>query len=548
MAAGSELVLRKAGSCSLKEEMAKVTLRSIRNQGHPYVELRENGKRFIFFCTLCLSPCYGETTLLNHLKGNLHAQRYAGAKLTLFGSTPWPFNDGIFFFHQSSEKDQRHLTVLNSNHDRISVANSDNSGTIMSNGHDNILEADNGDGIGLNGHNGSINLKPNDIILGLSCNACDKIVNADDNSLDLVIPGVLVNDEVSILGVRFIGHGHIASKIFTTNEIIPKVRRIWCAWLGEGNSSDQEMLSAPDCDFSIIIFSYTYNLGRKAVVSDLGLLPSSLGTEIENFGSNRKKKRRSFSEPDDIHETQSDDCGSSYGGDSLSSHCSAEKALFLLDDRSENVLMSRQCEGQLQETRLVLSRECRRDLRRQQRLAAERDCDVCKQPMLPGKDVATLLNRKTGNLACSSRNTNGAFHVFHASCLIHWLLLCELEIWSNQSANSKVHNTVDSKSGRKGRAKSSRRKINDENSTGTFISSVFCPECQGTGINIKGDELEKPTVPLSEIFLYKIKAIEAHKAWVKSPEILQRCSTGLHFPSASDENSQVRQVFCLKYC
>lgn len=31
------------------------------------------------------------------------------------------------------------------------------------------------------------------------------------------------------------------------------------------------------------------------------------------------------------------------------------------------------------------------------------------------------------------------------------------------------------------------------------IYSSFCPECQGTGVKIEGDDLEKPTVPLSEV-------------------------------------------------
>ena len=34
--------------------------------------------------------------------------------------------------------------------------------------------------------------------------------------------------------------------------------------------------------------------------------------------------------------------------------------------------------------------------------------------------------------------------------------------------------------------------------TGTLISSVLCPECQGTGIEVEGDELEKPDVSLSQ--------------------------------------------------
>lgn len=41
------------------------------------------------------------------------------------------------------------------------------------------------------------------------------------------------------------------------------------------------------------------------------------------------------------------------------------------------------------------------------------------------------------------------------------------------------------------------------------------------------------------MFLYKLKTIEAHKAWMKNPEVLQKCSTGLHFPSDSADNVQV---------
>jgi hypothetical protein len=53
------------------------------------------------------------------------------------------------------------------------------------------------------------------------------------------------------------------------------------------------------------------------------------------------------------------------------------------------------------------------------------------------------------------------------------------------------------------------------------------------------DELEKPSISLSEMFRFKLKAIEAHKAWLKSPELLENCSTGLHFPTEHLENSEV---------
>lgn len=85
-----------------------------------------------------------------------------------------------------------------------------------------------------------------------------------------------------------------------------------------------------------------------------------------------------------------------------------------------------------------------------------------------------------------------AFHVFHTSCIIHWILLCEFEIITKELVNPKLKRR---KSKRKNAAKCSE--IGKEGTRA--IDSVFCPECQGTGIIIEGDELEKPSVPLSEV-------------------------------------------------
>jgi hypothetical protein len=32
------------------------------------------------------------------------------------------------------------------------------------------------------------------------------------------------------------------------------------------------------------------------------------------------------------------------------------------------------------------------------------------------------------------------------------------------------------------------------------IESIICPECQGTGIHVEGEELENPTISLSEVW------------------------------------------------
>lgn len=418
-AVGRELGFRKTGSCSLREEAARVTLNRIRHQGHPYVELREDGKRFIFFCTLCLSRCYSDSVLYDHLNGNLHKQRYATAKVTLFGPNPWPFDDGVFFFCTLPEKEQS-STVSNSQREREVNTNHGNLDIVVNHGCFKASKSKN-DALGVNGSETNGNLNSDDYNSALVLDGYD-ISSPIYNNHHLVIPGVLLNDEVSILSVRFIGFGQIGSRIRETSEMSNMISRIWCAWLGEEDSGERSFEVTPDSDFSIIIFSYTYDLGRKPVGSDLSLPSSSPHVELENVGSmsTGKKRKESFSEPEDMHEVTRDLCGSSEG-DCLALKDSAENVLCLQKDSAANVLTAGQYNNQLQHSRFILSKSVRQELRKQQRVAAERMCDVCLQRMLPGKDVATLLNRKTGNLACSSRNTNGVnvFECYLCATLEH---------------------------------------------------------------------------------------------------------------------------------
>lgn len=92
-----------------------------------------------------------------------------------------------------------------------------------------------------------------------------------------------------------------------------------------------------------------------------------------------------------------------------------------------------------------------------------------------------------------------AFHVFHVSCLIHWILLCELETYKPVD-EPKMETKAKRRSKRKTGTKRSAKVKKDEIKAARQIYSVFCPECQGTGISIEeGDELEKPIVSLSEV-------------------------------------------------
>ncbi|KAL7142135.1 hypothetical protein ABFS83_08G103100 [Erythranthe nasuta] len=503
MAGKGELGFPKTSICNLKEQLVRTTLRNVRSQGHPYVELREDGKKLIFFCTLCLAPCYSDSILFNHLKGNLHTARLATAQVTLLKPNPWPFGDGVFFFNGDSEEQKGVLNVQESEQKKLLDTHHADADSLA---------------IVTYGENTAATHVSEEVQVHTGSNEfpCDSNPEAEGNSHELVIPAVLQKDEVSDLVVRRMGVGLIGARLSEKDGVSNEIRRIWCEWLGKKGFANEDANTVPEHDFAVVTFAYNYNLGRKDLFDGFRyLLPSSPHSEAEDGGCSKGKKRKSFSDPEDISEALSNQYDSSGEESQSSNNLSSKMRLSGNDD-------------QLVHCRILSSKTMRKQLRDQQRVASERSCDICQQKMLPSKDVAALFNRRTGKLACSSRNLTGAFHLFHVSCLIHWILLCEVENCGKQSVEAK------------GKRKS-RRKVKGKagENQEKQIYSTFCPECQGTGIRIDGEEeLEKPTVPLSEIFRCKIKLCDAHKAWMKSPEVLDNCSMGFYFPPHSDEMYQ----------
>ncbi|XP_047306862.1 uncharacterized protein LOC124910279 [Impatiens glandulifera] len=466
MAEKKELGFPKNNASNLKEILARRTLDSVRLQGHKYVELREDGKSFVFFCTLCLAPCYSDTVLYDHLKGNLHNQRLRGAKLTLLKPNPWPFNDGVLFFHEK-------LTAVTAKETRL-----------LSD--DNVGEEN-----------------------GLSLVCYDENLirkNSSKNNVrakGLVIPGVLLKEEISDLEVTSIGIGQIGGRFYEKDDGSKGVLRLWCEWLGKKNLSDEDILAVPLHDFSIVTFSYYYILGVKGLLDDVKYLlpPNSQAIHEGNENGGKKRKKKSISDSE----------GLIYSSNGSSS-------TMLLAGLDDPILHSN----------LVSSKALRKELRRKQRIVAEnRMCGICQQKLLPGKDVGTILNMQTGRLLCCSRNLNGAFHLFHISCLIHWILLFE-------STKHTIQAVIPPKVRRRSKRNLAAKGKEAVQEPGRRQQSVYCPECQGTGIAIVGEDLQKPSIDLSEVFKQKIKVSNAHRDWMKNPEELKNCSTGFNFLDECD--------------
>lgn len=498
MAGGKDLGLPKRSGCSLKDQLAKKTLHNVRKQGHTYVELREDGKRFVFFCTLCLSPCYSDSILFDHLNGNLHTERLAAAKVTLLKPNPWPFNDGVLFFTDpeqdkpspDSNSDQTKVISVDWNDD-----DDDDDDTLAIVKYDKTLLPDISEDAG-------------------DADSKKSTPSRTEGKHQIVIPSVLCRDKISEVVVTHIGIGKIAVRVSEKDGVSNEVHRIWCEWLGNKDSCDEEEIMVPVHDFALVIFPYNNSLGRQSLLEELRcLLPPSYLFESDKIDNARGIKRKSFSDPEDVSDSISNQCDSS-GEESESSD-----SRIVLHDSDDHLLHSR----------AVSRKTLMRQLRKKHEVASVRVCGICQQKLLPGKDVATLMNMNTGRLVCSSRNMTGAFHVYHTSCLIHWVLLCELEMHGNKSDELKVKQ----KSRKKAKPNHNGERKNDD--MRIHNPSIFCPECQGTGTMIADDNLEKPTISLSQMYKFKIKLTGSREEWIRSPETLSNCSTGFTFPPLSDD-------------
>ena len=469
------------GASNPREKGAKIMLRHIRAQGHPYIELRENGKGFIYFCVLCLARCYSDKAVFDHLKGKVHKFRLASARLTLMKPNPWPFNDGLIFFYTPSENDKESETT-NANRNRLLK----------------LMESDNDNNLAI-------------VRFGEEVQPIAMDDTVDDGST-LVIPRLQIATETIDVKFRKVGLGKISARFVQKygssngNEI----KRIWCEWLGKENNQQYD-IEVQEHDFAVVIFPYNYDLGRDAVLEDTkSLLPSTIMIEGENPRESAKKRKAAPSNLDEVGEF----FRKQYASTAEESTCLSNATSILTLDQSNSPLFN---------TKFVSSRAVRKAIRRRERLAAEKVCNICQQNMIPGKDVAAFFNMKTGRVACCSRNPSGKFHVFHTACIIHWILWCEYEIITNNSVNQSASQ------------EEKKKTVTGCGKEDKDIKHVFCPECQGAGLIIPNG-LEYPQFcSLSQMFRLKLKMILQHKEWIASPEDLQNCSIGFHFPLNSEE-------------
>lgn len=94
---------------------------------------------------------------------------------------------------------------------------------------------------------------------GADGHECNK--HSDGVNSSVVIPNILVRDEITDIEVKHVGFGQIAARFLEKDEVLNCISRIWCKWLGTRTSND--LLKVPENDFTVVTFSYNIDLGRR---------------------------------------------------------------------------------------------------------------------------------------------------------------------------------------------------------------------------------------------------------------------------------------------
>lgn len=133
----------------------------------------------------------------------------------------------MLFFHSSSPKENKQLVSSNVDQNRFLDHNNGDGNELAIICHDNssVTTVDESHSIGDHHSVGSHDTDNNG-------GSEDEGRNIDGVVYYLVVPGVLLGDDVSDIEVRLVGFGKIAACFFSKDGVFNGLCRIWCEWFG----------------------------------------------------------------------------------------------------------------------------------------------------------------------------------------------------------------------------------------------------------------------------------------------------------------------------
>lgn len=355
----------------MREELARVVLREVLQRGCKHVELRRDGPHTIFFCTLCGTRCYSDAALADHLNGQRHA-RLSGPVRDSAEVQGHP--QGLHNFPQ----DLKPLST------RISEEPEGSSSVLTNEG---------------------------------SYEGGETTQEETELAVSSTSAALVASSTTSL---TWIGSGQLFLKTHSNNGT-PLVEAAWFCWQGmhkpvemsgqEGNAGRME--------YAVVVFPYSDQIGRGGDWTSLNATNPRDTPAIKDMSPSRRDKLfKKASDPETKPQVSREivvykETVPSAPPDKAPSALTLTIRIKPSETISGEVL---QMDGGPVKHGVIKDEVITtipKGWKRKQAKNIDRVCFICHQKLLPGKDVAALVNVKSGQMMCGSRNERGViFHPF----------------------------------------------------------------------------------------------------------------------------------------
>lgn len=366
----------------MREKLARAVLRDLRQQGHEHVELRRDGVTAVFYCSLCGTRCYNDSALGDHLNGKGHARHYKSVR----------DSDG--------EWQKQAKRTFNGDTESQSLASTTT--TTTSAGGD---EWDAGK-----------NESP-------SSSSEECYVKVEPSSLERDSETILAGASTmsSTTSLKWIGSGELFLRTKSTG--MPVVEASWFAWQGMYKSAEMSWSgngNAARMEYAVVVFPYSDGIGRGGDWPSLNRSQTKATLAAVNKSMLNGRKLRVLNVPrvDGLRRQVSREIVVSSETSPCAPRHKAPLSPLTLTIRTKPTELASgevlEIDGEPAEKGFERDGPVttfRKIWKQKQAKNLDRICFICHQKLLASQDVAALVNVKTGQMICGSRNRRGVcFH------------------------------------------------------------------------------------------------------------------------------------------
>uniref|UniRef100_A0A7I4BZB5 U1-type domain-containing protein n=1 Tax=Physcomitrium patens TaxID=3218 RepID=A0A7I4BZB5_PHYPA len=349
----------------MRENLARAVVRDLRHQGHEHVVLRRDGVTAVLYCSLCDTRCYNEAALWDHLNGKSHSRHYESVRAK---GEAWGKQAKREFVDVDADDDSWATTATGAR-ERWDAGNK---GSTLSD---------------------------------------------EESCLEGEFEGHGVSATSSTTSLKWIGSGELLLKTKATGSAY--VEASWFFWQGmyKLTAKNWNKSGGPSgIEYALVVFPYSDGIGRGGNWPSLSRSGTKGSRVLESINLRRGHKMSRKVPGNYRFKTQvSREIIASTGtSPSTARHKALSPLTLTIRTNPTKLVTPEVLESDGDPAKSGVENDgpittYRRIWKQKQVKNPDRICFICRQKLLPIQDVAALVNVKSGQMICGSRNRRGVY-------------------------------------------------------------------------------------------------------------------------------------------